>query len=107
MGGNSRLMRVGVILDDSSATDSRSANCLSLFPDVGTSAGLERYGEISAMLELRREDMGGFRAVVTAEIDAATGFATMTGDVLLEPLSARDDTSESLESMGSECFWKL
>ena len=104
MGGSSRLIRVGVILDDSSATVSRSANCLSLFPDVGISAGRERYGEISAMLELRRED---FRAVVTVKDDAATEFATTTGDVSLEPLSARDDTSESLESMRSGCFSQL
>jgi hypothetical protein len=57
-------MRVGVSLDDSSATDSRSANCFNLLPDVGTSVGRERYGEMSAMLELRREELVCFRAGV-------------------------------------------
>lgn len=104
MDGNSRLMKVGVILDDSSAKDSRSANCFSLFPDAGTSAGRERYGEMSAMLELRREDINGFRAVVAMEDDAAVEFATATGVASLEPPSARDTTSDSLESMRSECF---
>lgn len=104
MDGNSRLMKVGVILDDSSATDSRSANCFSLFPDAGISTGRERYGEMSAMLELRREDMGGFRAVATVENDAVMEFATAMGDSSLEPLSVWDVTSDSLESMRSKCF---
>ena len=106
MGGNSRLWKVGVILDDSSATDSRSANCFSLFPEVGTSAGRERYGEISAILELRREDINAFRAVAAVDDDVAAGSAT-TGEVSLELLLARDGTSKSLQRTRSGCLWRL
>jgi hypothetical protein len=73
---------------------------------VGTSAGRERYGEISAMLELRREDINGFRAVVVVEDDATTGLGT-TGEESLEPLSTRAGISKSLESMRFECIPRL
>lgn len=54
--GRSRFIKTGVILDDSSATNSRSASCFNRLPEVGTSAGLVRYGEMSAVLELRRDE---------------------------------------------------
>lgn len=54
--GSSRGARVGVILDDSSATSSRSASCFNLLPEVGTSAGVVKYGDISTVLEVRREE---------------------------------------------------
>lgn len=54
--GSSRGARVGVILDDSSATSSRSASCFNLLPEVGTSAEVVKYGDISTVLEVRREE---------------------------------------------------
>lgn len=54
------------------------------------------------MLELRRDDMNGFRAVVTVEDDAAAGFAAVMGDVLLGPLSVRKVISNSSEGNRSE-----
>ena len=54
--GISRLASIGVILVDSSATLSKSASCFKRLPDVGISGGLERYGEMSAVLAVRLED---------------------------------------------------
>lgn len=67
-----------VILADSSARASSNANCFKRFPDVGISDGRDRYGEISAVLDVRRED--GLRADdivedVTEETDAADSAA--------------------------------
>jgi hypothetical protein len=56
VGGIGRLAGRGVIFIDSSATASRSASCFKRFPDVGISVGRERYGEMSAVLDVRRED---------------------------------------------------
>lgn len=54
-GGICCLVKRGDIFIDSSATASKSANCFKRFPDVGISGGLERYGEISAVLDVRRD----------------------------------------------------
>jgi hypothetical protein len=47
--------RCDSILADSSATDSSSASCFSRFAEPGTSLDRARYGEISAILDVRRE----------------------------------------------------
>lgn len=47
--------RCDSILADSSATDSSSANCFNRLAEPGTSLDRVRYGEMSAVLEVRRE----------------------------------------------------
>lgn len=54
-GNNSLALICGVKRTDSSATVSKSANCFNRLPDVGSSSGRERYGDMSAVLEFRRE----------------------------------------------------
>jgi hypothetical protein len=61
----SRFLKIGVILADSSATLSNNASCFSRLPDIGTSAERSKYGEMSAVRELRRDEREG-----ETEVDA-------------------------------------
>lgn len=84
-------------MDDSSATNSRSASCFNRLPEVGTSAGLVKYGEMSAVLELRRDedaclgeqDSDGEIDAEKAEMDPANGSAGTPDD--------RDDKVEIVD----------
>lgn len=67
-------------MDDSSATNSKRASCFNRFPEVGTSVGLVKYGDMSAVLEFRRACLGerdGDEEIDAdeAEIDGVDGSA--------------------------------
>ncbi len=48
---------IGAIFADSSATVSSKASCLRVFAEVATSEARARYGEISAVLDVRRDEV--------------------------------------------------
>jgi hypothetical protein len=57
-----------VILADSSATASSNAICFKVLSEAGTSVGLDRYGEMSAMLDVRRDVDRGDTTVFVGEL---------------------------------------
>jgi hypothetical protein len=71
-GGGSGRICCEAILADSSATDSSSANCCIRFAELGTWLDRGKYGDMSAVLAVRREPKDLIEAVGDAKAVAAS-----------------------------------